>query len=207
MRLGHRVTRINHLGDWGSQFGKLVAAWNNWGNEKSFRESPISHLLELYVRFHEEETNNPDLADQAKKAFSELETEEDGETHQLWQRFTEASLQEFEQIYSRLGVSFEHIRGESWYENQLESLVEWLDSCGVLEESEGAQIINLTEPALRRVGLGPRTHVWARPELSRQVGENKAGCDRIDDRRRYCIRFRRSRDNTRLPRGSRSISQ
>tara|TARA_B100001750_G_scaffold214187_1_gene197192 strand:- start:383 stop:2092 length:1710 start_codon:yes stop_codon:yes gene_type:complete len=148
MRLGHRVTRINHLGDWGSQFGKLVAAWNNWGNEKSFLESPINHLLELYVRFHEEETDNPDLKDQAKEAFSELETEEDGETRQLWQRFTEASLQEFEQIYNRLGVSFEHIRGESWYENQLESLVEWLDSCGVLEESEGAQIIDLTEQGI-----------------------------------------------------------
>ena len=168
-RLGHKVTRINHLGDWGSQFGRLVAAWRRWGNEEAFAAHPIEHLLELYVRFHDEEEKDPTLMEEAKAAFGELETGEDGDSRRLWKRFTEASLLEFDKIYARLGIEFEHIRGESWYEDRLEGLVEWLDARGVLEESDGAQIVDLTAqgmdtPCLVKTALG--TTLYATRDLA-----------------------------------------
>lgn len=142
-RLGHRVVRINHLGDWGSQFGKLVAAWNRWGAEESLERDPIQHLLDLYVRFHAEEASDPTLAADAKQAFQELESGADNATRAAWRRFTALSLREFEKTYRRLGVAFDHVRGESWYEDKLDALVAWLQSSGVVEESDGALVVRL----------------------------------------------------------------
>ncbi len=145
--LGHNVIRINHLGDWGSQFGKLVAGWNLWGDETKLEANPIGHLLDIYVRFHKEE-KELGLAAAAKKAFQELESGENNATRMLWQRFTELSLGEFQKTYDRLGTSFDFVRGESWYENQLEPLLSWLEEAGILETSEGATIINLESQGL-----------------------------------------------------------
>lgn len=127
-RLGHRVVRINHLGDWGSQFGKLVAAWNRWGSEAELERAPIEHLLHLYVRYHADEAADPTLADEAKRAFQELESGTDNPTRSAWKRFTALSLREFDKTYDRLGVRFDFVRGESWYEDKLGPLLAWLES-------------------------------------------------------------------------------
>ena len=141
--LGERVVRLNHLGDWGSQFGKLVAAWRRWGAEAALEADPIAHLLELYVRYHQEEGADPGLDAESKSAFQELESGQDNDTRRVWKRFTELSLQEFDKVYRRLGSEFDFIRGESWYEDKLAPLLAWLEQRGVLEESEGATIIDL----------------------------------------------------------------
>ncbi len=157
-RLGHRVVRINHLGDWGSQFGKLVAAWNRWGSEAELERAPIDHLLELYVRYHAEEDGDPTLAAAAKQAFQELESGAPGPTRATWQRFTALSLREFDKVYRRLAVQFDHVRGESWYEPQLEPLLAWLRDCGVLEESDGALVVRLEEQGIKTPCLVKTAH-------------------------------------------------
>ncbi|TAH36568.1 MAG: arginine--tRNA ligase [Planctomycetota bacterium] len=156
--LGHRVVCINHLGDWGSQFGKLVAAWQRWGDEAALEQDPIQHLLDLYVRYHAEEEKDPRLAQEAKRAFQELESGADGEVRRTWKRFTELSLREFDKVYRRLGVHFDFIRGESWYEDKLEDALRWLESRGVLEESEGALIVNLESEGIKTPCLVKTAH-------------------------------------------------
>ncbi len=157
-RLGHKVIRINHLGDWGSQFGKLVAAWQRWGSEEALEASPIAHLLELYVHFHKEAETDPSLAEEAKRAFQELESGEDNLTRATWKRFTELSLREFQRVYDRFGITFDYVRGESWYENQLQDVLAWLEGCGVLEEDDGAFIIDLSEEGIKTPCLVKTTH-------------------------------------------------
>jgi len=156
--LGHKVIRINHLGDWGAQFGKLVAAWRRWGSEESLLADPIDHLLKLYVRYHEEEEQDPTLGEDAKAAFQELESGEDNETRKTWMRFTQESLKEFQKVYDRFGISFDYLRGESWYEDKLEDLIAWLDSCGVTEQSEGATIVDLTSEDIKTPCLVKTAH-------------------------------------------------
>ena len=168
-RLGHRVIRINHLGDWGSQFGKLVAAWRRWGSEAELERAPIEHLLELYVRYHVEEAADTELAMEARRAFQELESGADNDTRATWKRFTAVSLRAFEQVYARLGVQFDHVRGESWYEGQLEDLVAWLEAQGVTETDDGAEIVRLdalgiSTPCLVRTAHG--TTLYATRDLA-----------------------------------------
>ncbi len=167
--LGHRVVRINHIGDWGSQFGKLLAAWARWGDDDALKADPIGHLLKLYVQFHAEEEQDTGLKDEAKAAFRALESGQECPERALWRRFTELSLGDFETIYQRLGAHFDLVRGESWYEDQLEGLVQWLDECGVLEESDGAQVVDLSSegiktPCLVRTGHG--TTLYATRDLA-----------------------------------------
>ncbi|MFT7516441.1 MAG: arginyl-tRNA synthetase [Myxococcota bacterium] len=156
--LGHDVKRINHLGDWGSQFGKLVAAWKRWGSDEKLNAEPIEHLLELYVRYHKEEADDETLAAAAKLAFQELESGEDNETRSTWKKFTDLSLIEFNKIYTRFGIEFDYIRGESWYENQLDSMLTWLDECGVTEISKGATIVDLEEQGIKTPSLVKTAH-------------------------------------------------
>jgi len=168
-RLGHRVIRINHLGDWGSQFGKLVAAWQRWGSEAELERAPIEHLLELYVRYHAEEARDPQLAEEARRAFQDLESGAENATRAIWKRFTTLSLREFERVYERLGVHFDHLRGESWYENHLAGLIAWLHECGVTETDAGAEIVRLDElgistPCLVRTAHG--TTLYATRDLA-----------------------------------------
>ncbi|MBC8369536.1 MAG: arginine--tRNA ligase [Planctomycetes bacterium] len=156
--LGHDVKRINHLGDWGSQFGKLVAAWSRWGSEEKLANDPIEHLLELYVRYHKDEKDDDSLAAEAKAAFQALESGEENETRATWRKFTELSLVEFNKIYQRFGIEFDFVRGESWYEDQLDSMIQWLDDCGVTEVSEGATIVNLEEQGIKTPSLVKTAH-------------------------------------------------
>ena len=156
--LGHEVVRINHLGDWGSQFGKLLAAWKRWGDEAELEADPIGHLLKLYVEYHDQEESDPSLDADAKAAFLALESGDDNAERQLWVRFTELSLAEFQKIYDRLDARFDLLRGESWYEDKLDSMVEWLESKGVVEDSDGARIVDLTSEDIKTPCLIKTSH-------------------------------------------------
>jgi arginyl-tRNA synthetase len=156
--LGHKVVKINHIGDWGSQFGKLVAAWKRWGSEEKLQADPIAELLQLYVRYHEDEKTDESLPAEAKAAFQELESGEDNETRATWKHFTELSMREFEHVYDRFGIQFDFVRGESWYEDKLEPLSDWLDSCGVTELSDGATIVDLKGEGIKTPCLVKTAH-------------------------------------------------
>lgn len=157
-RLGHEVIRINHLGDWGSQFGKLVAAWKRWGSESDLEADPIGHLLQLYVKYHEVEEEDESIKEESKAAFQELESGEDNETRKTWAHFTELSMREFQRVYERFGIQFDHVRGESWYEDSLEEVLQWLDDSGVVETDDGARIIDLSSEGIKTPCLVKTAH-------------------------------------------------
>lgn len=141
---GYHVTRINYLGDWGTQFGKLIAAYKKWGSDELIRANPIKELLELYVKFHEEAEQNPLLNSEGRKWFKQLE--EGNETAlYIWEWFKDLSLVEFERIYHLLGVHFDSDQGESFYNDKMVSIVEELKEKDLLIESDGAQIVSLNE--------------------------------------------------------------
>ncbi len=142
--LGYETVGINHIGDWGSQFGKLIAALDKWGAETDLESDPIQALLALYVRYHEEEEGDPELAEAGRAAFRALENGTDPEVRSKWEHITKLSLLEFDKIYDRLGVSFDEVRGESYYESHLESTVQRVEDTGVTELSEGALVVDLT---------------------------------------------------------------
>lgn len=142
--LGYKTVGINHIGDWGSQFGKLVAAVERWGDSVDLETDPIKALLALYVRYHEEEEKDPTLSAAARAAFQELESGAEGKVRAIWRRLTELSLREFDKIYKRLGVKFDEVRGEAYYEPYLQSTIERVVAAGITEESEGALVVDLT---------------------------------------------------------------
>lgn len=143
--LGYTTVGINHIGDWGSQFGKLVAAIDRWGGTVDLEADPIRALLALYVRYHEEEERDPTLAEQARRNFQELESGREGHVRATWRKLTELSLREFDKIYRRLGVRFQEVRGEAYYETHLDATIERIVSAGITSESEGALIVDLSE--------------------------------------------------------------
>lgn len=142
--LGFNVERINHIGDWGTQFGKLMAAYNMWGDEAKIKADPISELVHLYVKFHEEAEHKPELEDIGREWFKRLE-DGDEEAVRLWNWFKDESMKVFEQIYDLLGVEFDHHLGESFYVNQMDAVEKELVDKGLLEESEGALVVRLDE--------------------------------------------------------------
>ncbi|MGK0481628.1 MAG: arginyl-tRNA synthetase, partial [Planctomycetota bacterium] len=143
--LGYKTVGINHIGDWGSQFGKLVAAVNRYGDTVDLEGDPIPSLLKLYVRYHEEEEGDPTLAEEAAAAFRELESGVDGPVRATWRKLTDLSLLEFDKIYGRLGVHFDLVRGESYYESHLQKTIDRIVAAGVTEESEGALVVDLSQ--------------------------------------------------------------
>jgi arginyl-tRNA synthetase len=141
-KLGYNSVGINHLGDWGTQFGKLIVAFRKWGSEEELKKDPIKKLFDLYVKFHEEEKNDPVLSDQAREAFKDLEAgDQDAAT--LWHKFKEYSLAAFDKTYQTLGVKFDYYTGESFYNDKMEPVIKRLEELGLTEISEGAEIINL----------------------------------------------------------------
>lgn len=142
--LGYDVVRMNHLGDYGTQFGKLITAFRLWGDKAALEESPIKELLRIYVKFHEEEKLNPELTLIARDNFRRLEAG-DEENLALWQDFRQLSLKEFSLIYDRLGVSFDNYNGESFYSDRIPAVVEMLEEKGLLVESDGAKVVMLDE--------------------------------------------------------------
>lgn len=142
--LGYRAVGINHLGDWGIQFGKLLVALDRWGDAVDLERDPIRALLALYVRYHEEEERDPMLAEEAARKFQELESGADGPVRREWKRICELSLREFDKIYRRLGVEFDQMRGESFYEPYLAQTIERIEQAGITAISDGALIVDLS---------------------------------------------------------------
>lgn len=145
--LGYDVERLNHLGDYGTQFGKLIVAYKNWGDEAALKEDPIPELLRVYVKFHEEAEENEALEDEARQAFVRLEQGEPEEMA-LWKEFRDLSIESFNKVYDRLGITFDSWKGESFYSDKMGSVIELLEEKGILEESEGAKVVRLDEENL-----------------------------------------------------------
>ncbi len=141
-KLGYDVVRINHLGDWGTQFGKLIVAYKLWSSEELVKKKGIEELLRIYVKFNGESRNNENLITEAREWFVKME-QNDPEALELWNWFKEISMVEFERIYDLLGISFDSYLGESFYRDQVPALVEKLKDLGILVESQGAKVIDL----------------------------------------------------------------
>ena len=142
--LGYDVQSLNHLGDWGTQFGKLISAYKRWGDPKVIEKDPINELLKIYVKFHEEAEKHPELEDEAREYFKKLE-DGDEETTALWKYFRDQSLVEFKRVYDMLGVSFDSYNGEAFYSDKMDEVVDILREKGLLTESEGAQVVDLSD--------------------------------------------------------------
>ncbi|OBR91187.1 arginine--tRNA ligase [Clostridium ragsdalei P11] len=141
---GYNCTRINHLGDWGTQFGKLISAYKRWCDEDSLHKDPIKELLRIYVKFHEEAEKDPSLNEEGRMYFKKLE---DGceEEVTLWKKFKDLSLREFKKIYDLLNVNFDFYTGESFYSDKMDAVVEEIDKKGLLVESNGARVVMLDD--------------------------------------------------------------
>jgi len=144
---GYRTIGINHLGDWGTQFGNLIVAYREWINEEQLSRDPIRELLRLYVEFHERAAKDPGLEEKGRYEFRRLE-EGDPESRRLWEKIRILSLREFEKIYSRLGIHFDEWSGESVYRDQTASLISEAGVKGAVRESEGALIIPLEDQGI-----------------------------------------------------------
>ena len=143
-KLGFKVVRINHLGDWGTQFGKVILAYRMWGDEKEFLKDPISTLYDLYVRFHREAEEKPKLDEEARVWFKRLE-DGDKEASELWKKFRDYSLQEFNRVYEMLGIEFDSYPGESFYNKFMDQTVEQIKAKGLAEISQDALIVKLEQ--------------------------------------------------------------
>ena len=141
-KLGYDVVRINHLGDWGTQFGKLIVAYKLWGSEELVKEKGIEELLRIYVKFNDESETNENLIVEAREWFVKME-QNDPEALEIWNWFKDISMVEFERIYDLLGISFDSYLGESFYRDKVPALVEKLKEMELLVESQGAQVIDL----------------------------------------------------------------
>ncbi len=140
--LGYNVVCINHLGDWGTSFGKLITAYKHWGNDNNLIS--IKYLLSLFVKFHREAENNPSLDDEARNWFRRLE-HKDKEALILWDRFKSISLEEFKRMYKILNVDFDYYWGESYYQDKIEDTITKLNKKGLISKSQGAEIILLDD--------------------------------------------------------------
>jgi arginyl-tRNA synthetase len=140
--LGYRVVGVNHLGDWGTQIGKMMAAFKHWEEPQEFKKDPIAHSYKLYIRFHEEAEKDPQLEEEARDYFRRLE-EGEKEAQEFWQKFMDISMAEFRRVYEKLSVHFDHFTGESFYNDMTEKTIELLRDKGLVEESEGALVVDL----------------------------------------------------------------
>ena len=145
--LGFKVVRINHLGDYGTQFGKMIVAYRRWGNKQDVIDAPIKTLLSYYTKFHVEAENDPTLEDEARATFTKLENGEP-EEQALWQWFRDESLKEFSRVYDMLGITYDSYAGESFYSDKMPRFVKELEEKGLLEEDNGAQLVRLDDYGL-----------------------------------------------------------
>ena len=160
--LGFNTIAINHLGDYGTQFGKLIVAFKSWGDKETVEKDPIPELLKLYVKFHDLAEENPELEDEAREWFKKLE-EGHQEAVELWQWFRDVSLQEFNRIYEMMGIDFDSYAGESFYSDKMDAVIDRLEEKGLLQDSEGAKIVDLEEykmpPALIKKSDGSTLYI------------------------------------------------
>lgn len=145
--LGYNVVGINHLGDYGTQFGKLIEGYKRWGNEYNIEEDPINELTKIYVRINALCKEDEKVLDECRNNFKKLE---DGDEYctNLWQKFRELSLKEFQRIYDLLNIEFDSLNGEAFYADKMQEVVDLLRKSGKLEESEGAEVINLEDKGM-----------------------------------------------------------
>lgn len=149
-KCGYKTFAINYLGDWGTQFGKMIVAYKKWGNKEEILKDPINKLTQLYVKFHEETEKDPNLENEAREAFRKMELK-DPEYLQLWQWIRNESLKESKQIYDLLDVTFDSYNGEAFYNDKMDNVVNELQQKGLLVLDNGAEIVNLGDdmpPAL-----------------------------------------------------------
>ena len=143
-KMGYNTIKINHLGDWGKQFGLLMVAYKKWGSKEAVEANPIDELLKLYVRINAEIENDPALDEEGRLWFKKLE-DRDPEATELWQWFRDESLVEFNRIYKLLGVEFDSLNGEAFYNDKMDEAVQILEDKGLLKESKGASIVELDD--------------------------------------------------------------
>lgn len=143
-KLGYKCVGINHLGDWGTQFGKLIEAYKLWGSKEAVEEKGISELTRIYVKFHEEAEKDDSLNDRARAWFVKMQ-DGDEEAISLWKWFYDISIKEFERVYEKLGVKFDYYTGESFYNDKMDAVVEELKAKNLLVESNGAMIVDLED--------------------------------------------------------------
>ena len=141
---GYNVVRVNHLGDYGTQFGKLIVAFKLWGSKEAVEANPIPELLKLYVKFHEEAEQKPEMEDEARAWFTKLENG-DEEAKALWQWFRDESLKEFARVYDLLDIEFDSYAGESFYSDKMDSVIETLKDKKLLVQSQGTNVVDLEE--------------------------------------------------------------
>ena len=143
-KIGYNTIKINHLGDWGKQFGLLMVAYKKWGSQEAVEANPIDELLKLYVRINAEIENDPSLDEEGRLWFKKLE-DGDPEATELWQWFRDESLTEFNRIYELLGVEFDSLNGEAFYNDKMDEGIQILEDEGLLQESKGASIVDLED--------------------------------------------------------------
>ena len=160
--LGNDVVRINHLGDYGTQFGKMIVAYRKWGNKEDVQREPIKTLLSYYTKFHEEAGKNPELDEEARRVFVKLENGE-AEEVALWKWFKEESLKEFEKVYKMLNIQFDSYAGESFYSDKIPAAVAQMEEKGLLKESQNSIIVDLDQfglaPALVKKSDGSTLYI------------------------------------------------
>lgn len=161
-KLGYKPIKINHLGDWGTQFGKLIVGYKKWGSQAEVEADPINNLLKYYVRFHKEAETQPELDDEARAWFKKME-DGDQAALNLWTWFRKLSLAEFQKVYDRLDVTFDSYNGEAFYNDKMDDVIKTIQDKGLLEESRGAEIVDLSEldlsPALIRKTDGATLYI------------------------------------------------
>lgn len=161
-KTNYQPVRINHLGDWGTQFGKLIVAYKGWGDEAKVRANPVQELVKLYVEFHEKAESDPSLDEAGRAAFRALE-DGDEEMLALWGWFREESLKEFQKVYDILGVTFDSYHGEAFFNDKMEPVIQELEDKGITEVNEGATIVDLSAedlpPALIKKSDGATLYV------------------------------------------------
>lgn len=143
-KVGYTPIKINHLGDYGTQFGKLISAYKHWGNEEDVKKDPIMNLFKYYVKFHEEAEKHPELEEEGREWFRKLE-DGDPEAVKLWQWFRDVSLKDFKRIYKELGVEFDSYKGEAFFNDKMQPVIDELKEKGLLHESRGAQVVDMGE--------------------------------------------------------------
>ena len=159
-KLNYQSVKINHLGDWGTQFGKLIVAYQKWGDKDAVTADPIPELFKLYVKFHEAAEHDEKLNEEGRHAFLMLEQNHQAYT-ELWQWFREVSLNAFNQLYQRLNITFDSYNGEAFYNDKMESVVELLKKKHLLVLDHGAEVVKLSDmpPALIKKNNGSTLYI------------------------------------------------
>ncbi len=142
--LGYNAVGINHLGDWGTQFGKMICAYLKWGNDEDIEKRGVKALLDLYVRFHSEAEKDEKLEDEGRAWFKKIE-DGDEQAHKIFNKFKEITIAEVKKVYARLGVEFDSYAGEAFYNDKMQPVIDELEEKNLLVESEGAKVVNLDE--------------------------------------------------------------